>query len=397
MNPELLPSALGRITVPRFLSPSRWVDLETCALAVWAGPYVNEVLLDTPEMLFGSLLHTVRRRYLAEGPNRENAVVRVATLLGDGVSALEAELIAHRRGGCVPLRNAVGWRKWDDRVRRLERWAEALDPVNLRAPPVPVSGSSRRGEPVEPKDAFGEGPEPWWQAVPLRLRGQPDEAHATSTSELWITDLKTGLVFTPEGEFRPEIVAQLELYALMAEYLVHGTRVRLFVQHSSHDELRWDDETRNAISERLSKVSECFPVDSMVDAALIANPGVHCRHCKFRPACSAYLQRAPSWWRNDPGNPRPLPYDVWGRVARIDVGERVAVEILDAAGRTVQVEGLQTAHGWDGIAPGSMLYLFNLEPTEDTFQHGARVHPRNFHEASPGRAWSNALSVSVFS
>jgi hypothetical protein len=398
VNPEPLPAEIGPIKVPRFFAPSKWVDLETCALAVWAGSVIAPVLPDTPDMMFGSLLHVVRRRYLSASASGHTPLGRVTALVEEEVSALEVRLKADGRETCVPLREAVGWRKWDDRIRRLKCWAEALDPAMLRATPLPHSPpTQRRGEPPEPKDWFSEGPEPWWQAVPLRLRGQPDDAHSASDGELWITDLKTGFVFTPDGDFRPEIVAQLELYALMAEYLARGKRVRLFVQHLRRDELRWDGEARAAIMGRLSALSARFLAEDIVDAPSVANPGPHCRNCGFRPACSAYLQRAPSWWPNEPANPRPLPYDVWGTVTRIEGGEYVRLELLDAAGRAVQVEGLRAAHGWDGVVLGSKVYLFNLEATEDAFRHGVRIHPRNFHEVAPGRAWSDALSVSAFS
>jgi hypothetical protein len=386
---------LAPIEVPRFFAPSKWVSLETCALAVWAGSVAGRLLLDTPEMMFGQMLHTVRHRYLMENDLGRSPLDQLTAIVGQEASALEAVLGAQGRQACIPLREAIGWRRWDDRMRRLECWAEALDPGTVAVSQRRPITVKRHGDPLG-KDVFSEGSEPRWQAISLRLRGQPDEARSNSSGELSITDLKTGFVFTADGEFRAEIVAQMELYATMAEHLSPGKRVRLYVQHSRRDELRWDEVTRREITERLSEVSSRFPAGATLDARSLANPGPHCRNCSFRPVCSAYLERAPSWWPNVSSNPRPLPYDVWGTVTRIQRNDCVRIEMLDAAGRTVQVEGLRPVHGWSRVVPGSMLYLFNLEPTEDTSRHGVRIHPRNFHEMAPGRAWSDALSMSAF-
>lgn len=397
MEPDRLPVELGRIKVPHFFAPSQWVTLETCALAVWAGSLSKPVLLESPDVMFGSMLHKARHRYLVEPNGGRRPLDRLTNIVREERGSLEASLVAAGRQKCLPLREAVGWRKWDDRIRRLECWAETLEPRVVQPPAQRrFMAADRQDESQMLADSFAEGSEPWWQVVDLRLRGRPDEARINSSGELSITDLKTGFAFTVDGEFRPEIVVQMYLYAVMAERLVPAMRIRLYVQHSRLEELSWGEKARLSITDRLSEMSERFAGGRTMGAASVANPGSHCRSCGFRPACSAYLQRAPAWWSNGPGNPRQIPYDVWGTVTTIDRGDTVRLQIVDAAGRDVEVEGLRADRGWDGIEPGSKLYLFNLEPTEDTFRHGARIHPRNFHEVAPGPTWSDALSVSLF-
>jgi hypothetical protein len=48
------------------------------------------------------------------------------------------------------------------------------------------------------------------------------------------------------------------------------------------------------------------------------------------------------------------------------------------------------------VQPGTKIYLFDLEPAEDVYRNGERIHPRNFHETAPGAPWKSALGVKAF-
>jgi len=363
---------------------------------VWAATSHDPLLHDSAAALFGTMLHSVRHRFLIDPDRTTPRRELVLQLVGTETRALEVRMAAEGRLGVVPLRSAIGRRKWDDRIRRLRLWADNVERWPERYQQIRTASPNAFLKTFEDTyNAFAEGPEPRWQAATLRLRGRPDEARSIG-GVLSITDLKTGTPFAQSGEFATEIVTQLHLYALMAENLSPGTPVRLFVQHSRKDPVPWDEATRVDIRRRHTSLLERFPVGAALNAPTAASPGPHCAGCRFRPACAAYLTQAPRWWTNDPGNPRPLPFDVWGTVSKMATDELVQLEIRDPLGRMVQVEGLRRDRDWSSVSPGTTVYLFGLEPTEDTTRHGARIHPRNFHEATPGAPWKDALSVQVF-
>jgi hypothetical protein len=340
------------------------------------------------------MLHSVRHSFLIDEDRSTPPHERVLQLVKEATRVLETRLRAEGQEKLVPIRTAVGTRTWGDRIRRLQLWADDVERCEPRHGAARSSDSgSFAGS--EERDAFSEGPEPWWQVVSLRLRGRPDEAR-TSGGVLTVTDLKTGNPFVSPGELKPEIEAQLHLYAYMAETIAPEKPVRLVVQHSRKEEIPWDGEARARTRERHRRIIEAYPVGAIVDAAAVATPGSHCVRCRIRPRCTAYLKAAPCWWANGAGNPRPLPYDAWGLVSRFQAERDVTLEIVDPSGRAVLVEGLERDRDWNHVRVGTTIYLFDLEPSEDVYRHGVRIHPRNFHEAAPGAPWTTARGVKVF-
>jgi hypothetical protein len=231
----------------------------------------------------------------------------------------------------------------------------------------------------------------------LRLRGRPDWSARTGADEIEVVDYKSGRIKDREGHLLDEHVAQIQLYALMMEAAFPGTTVHPFIEQVGRMEVPWDSAKREQIGERLSVVSSQLPAGEILPASELASPGSHCKSCRLRPACAAYLEQAPDWWRADHDSPRPLPTDVWGSVTEVlnDL-HRVSLRITDAAGRRVRVDGLRESHVVSTISRGDFVWLFDLEASEDTQQHGAIVHPRNFHQDPPGPRWKQARQVRVF-
>ncbi len=356
-----------------------------CPLAVWGPSGGGPLLPESPEMLFGTLLHVVRRRFLHECGSSTDRLSVMQKIFADEVQKLEGTLAVDERQECLPLRTRVGWRKWSDRVRRLDLWAESVEVSHTGAPSInPIQSDDAPGPkafPTDTSDSFWLGVEPWWQCAALRLRGSPDEVHEAAGNILEITDYKSGAVFDRDDQVRTEIVTQLQLYALMAEHLEPRYSVRLYVHHARRQDVHGVMSHGRPYSSASVTSSERFPERSNVDASEIASPGAPCIGCRLRPRCPRYLHDVPQWWSNAPGNPRPLPLDVWGELQSVEhVGATLAARLKDQVGRIVQVEGLRDGGDLDrSMADATLLFFFDLESTEDVFRHGSLIHPRNFH------------------
>jgi hypothetical protein len=211
-----------------------------------------------------------------------------------------------------------------------------------------------------------------------------------------VTDYKTGFVIDRDGQIAPWVETQLHLYLLMAERLT-GRRARGVLHAGAPVAVPWTDETRERTSDRVTEFCRRFPAGARITVTDAATPGVHCSGCRLRPRCEAYLGQAPNWWPNTGDHPRPLPRDVWGRVLSIDNEQLgLSVRVEDAAGRRVLVRGLDPSRGSEQTVVGDALFMFDLESTEDATLHGRRMHPRSFHERSPGPRWPAARRTRLY-
>ena len=390
-----LPRPIEHVAVPELFAPSTWFRMERCALSVWAkGEWA---LPDSVKAVVGRVLHAAREEVLRRalvGPDNTQAVRGV---IDAARLAEERQVEAFVDASVVSLVESYGARRWLQRTLWLEAWARGLPlrsapfsrPQVLRATDPPTGGASSH-------DRFALGAEQWWVSTDLRLRGRPDEAQLTESGQIEITDYKTGFVVSREGHMAPSIETQLRLYLLMAETLT-GRRAQGIVQGALSISVPWDDDLRDTTRRQVSRITQNYPSNATLDALQTATPGVHCSGCGLRPRCRSYLRQAPTWWPNTGDHPRPLPADTWGRVSSIkheQIG--VTVRLEDAAGRRVVVRGLNPARQMAHAATGTMLFLFDLESTEDGTLHGRRMHPRLFHERSPGPRWPSARTTSAY-
>ena len=242
------------------------------------------------------------------------------------------------------------------------------------------------------------GPEALVVCPRLRLRGRVDEIRQASDGAFEMSDFKSGTMLDDEETPLKRHVLQLGLYALAVEKVIE-VEVRLYIESRDRVRLPWPGELRRGCEEILCRASNDFPAGESRAAVELARPGRWCRACRLRPTCPKYLADVPKWWPNTGGVPRPLPWDTWGAITSIQVGNAVAtIEIVDAAGRSVRIEGLDTARGMTRLNVGDEIFLFDLVPTEPTIHHGARLQPRNFHELPPdgGLRLQRARSLQLY-
>jgi RecB family exonuclease len=397
--PPRLPVAASPCEVPRFFAPSTWDRLERCPFSVWARGD-SERLPNTPEAIIGTLLHAARKEILERGLVGEQRSDEVKSLLTSMVAAEEERLArSEQYRDIVPLAQVVGPRRWLEMTLELRLWARTASADFARRPQrptrdVPVASPS----PARPddQDAFAYGMERAWTSVRCRLKGRPDEARLAADGVVEIIDYKSGDRLDSEGKLLPAVQTQLRLYMLMAEVLTNRP-ARGYVQGREVTEVAWGPRERSQIEERVTALVSRFAGATVVSGEAAAKAGRHCIGCRMRPTCTVYLRDVPQWWDNSGKHERPLPYDAWGVIAeckRDALGWSVMLD--DVAGRRVLLRGISDRHGLEDLAAGELVFAFGLEPTEDTNVHGRRLHPRSFHERSPGPRWPDASQVRVY-
>ena len=403
--PPRLPAPLDEVVVPQYFHPSSFVQLERCALSVMGRPGAGDeresaLLLPHPTAYLGLVLHHVRQDIIEGRWGEANEpVAAVRSALAAALADVEAVLSRHpRTSGIVPLRESVGRRAWRNRTKELERWAIRADVEETSEAHRPLvfnkgSGSS----PEHPETQAKIGAEKTVQDEALRMRGRPDWSEKTSARLLEVVDYKTGRLFDVDDRLLEDHVIQVQLYALMLENAFPGAEVLPYVEGFERVKVPWETSDRNKVLARLFEVLNRYPMDVKVSADEIGQPGVHCRGCRLRPMCPSYLGKAPAWWKDDGVSPRPLPLDTWGVVKRKEgTPKSQTVWIADEANRRVRVDGFRAGAQGIDILVNDRIWFFDLEASEDTNQHGAQIHPRNFHEMPPGNRWPTGKRVRVF-
>jgi hypothetical protein len=344
--------------------------------------------------VFGTLLHDARKRFKAIWDGKFDPKKQMQEVFAEQLSSTEKALVEDGQPELVPLKKNLEWHRWNDRTKRLIAWA---------AKQVPHFGaqSKHAAHSESPKaaavDAFAVGVEPFWQSVALRLRGRPDEVWFEADGMLAISDFKSGRVNDEDGEVTEVVRLQLYLYALMAEELAPGRQVRLSVSGASESDVPWGERERKETRVRLKTMSDAHPRGEASKASLLANPGSQCVGCRVRHRCSRYLEAAPGWWPNAAGHPRPLPWDVWGRLSSVrGTAGGWSLWLRDPVGRNVQIEGIANSRPLGALTPDKDLFLFGLQPAEDVRPHGMPIQPHNFYEAAPGPPWKSAVAPRMY-
>jgi CRISPR/Cas system-associated exonuclease Cas4 (RecB family) len=403
MKPTPLPDPLTTVVVPDEFHPSSFAQLERCPLSV-LGPLAadqGDLLVAHPAAYLGQIIHHARHEVVegrwgtARAP-RQAAAEIFAGAVDEAEVALSSQPATE---GLVPLRESVGRRAWKSRTREFERWAAGVVSAGRNKPPRRLileawgTPSARAGF-----DQAITGSEQILAVRSLRLRGRPDWSAHIGDARIDVVDFKSGRITDVDGQLLDEQVVQVQLYALMLEASYPDAEVRPYVERVERVEIPWGHEERTRVTDRLKEVTTGLPATATLTAIELARPGVHCGGCRLRPICPAYLSTAQSWWPDAGDNPRPLPLDVWGEVVSVEAqGDDVGVRLADAAGRRVRVDGIDRFHGVPAMKQGECAWFFDLQASEDLSQHGALVHPRNFHEHPPGPRWQRARTARVFS
>jgi RecB family exonuclease len=399
------PAHIERVRVPRYLSPSRFVELRQCPLRVFVrANLASAVLPPAPGALFGILLHHVReqlsRGRWGEANTPRDALERTLATATEQMDRILESTPATSR--LVPLAGVVGRVRWNTRLFDLRTWAERLRVRPSRVPPYPIKNVEDENvleERVEDAPRLEVGPEAWVVCPTFRLLGRVDEIMEADDGALELSDFKSGVVSDDEGDVLEHHAVQVRLYALAVEELATGRLVRIYLEGAERLQVPWTPDVRASCAEQLGEMLGRFPAGAVLAAKDLAQPGTWCRSCRLRPGCSAYLETAPTWWMNVGNAPRPLPWDVWGAIETVQMeGGTLTLQIRDSAERAVRVQGLDLRRGIGDLNAGDGIFLFDLKPTEPTIHHGARLQPRNFHELPPddGLKFERARALQVF-
>ncbi len=381
-----LPSPLGAVRIPKFLSPSRFGDLRKCRLSVLA-PADAASLPTAPEALLGTVLHHVVTE-VGEGRwgDADTPTRAFDTILAAVLSTLEPM--------AVPLEASVGRQRWFTRVARARSWA-------LQDAPSVGSGESRMlRSPSPATDGPSEarvdvGYEAWIVWPSGRLRGRADRVEVRGDG-LRVIENKSGAIYDRTGDLVEGIGLQVGLYALAIE-AVAQVRVETVIRQDEAVNVTWDASTRASVRELLEQTLAELPEAALVEAVGLASPGPQCRRCRLRPACIRYLTEAPKLWNDEQTSGR-MPLDVWGEIRNIrELSEGVRVELRDDAGRFVVVAGISPEWRVQDLPLGDHVYFFDLE-TDQARQHTERVQPSNLREAPPSTSSSRrrAFGLRVF-
>jgi len=405
-----LPPSFEMASVRNCFAPSRFSELARCPLRVFVdADDVRDSPPPPPTMLLGLVLHHVREQLLiGRWGGALSSIEAFEEVFGATVDAMDAQLVADTRfSRLAPLASAVGRVRWNTRRFEMRKWAARLQTTSIGeaprrlewSPPLGGSDAAQVQSEEEPLPRLDFGPQAWIVCPALRIRGRVDLVEEAADGAVEISDYKTGVLCDDGGRPLKRHVLPLGIYALAAEFLAPERPVRLYLDGADRLAVKWDPDTRRFCSDELSKAADRFPAGASHGARELAQPGRWCIGCRIRPVCPSYLDAAPKWRPNTDDAPRPLPIDVWGKVLAIRRDEGgVTVEMEDQARRCVRVEGLDPSRDLGGLRVGDVLYLFDLEPTEPTVLHGARLHPRNFHELPPddGPRFKRARALQVF-
>ncbi len=371
-----LPSAPERVFAPDYFSPSALDYPPPCGLKVLARSDANRAsfpaLPSSPHALLGTLVH----RAIESFSNGD--VSDIVEWFNQQLDAATGEDARYAN-----LRVAIPAAK----VRSVELFL-------ARVPATVESAPQRNAQSDGSRRTFGA--EVPLVSESLRLVGRADLVRRAQDGEIEIVDFKTGDVRSPDGDIKPAYALQLQAYALMLEEQVGTSSVRLILDNGRQEVVPSNRDSLAEARERIEAFTERFPPGSSWAPRSVASPGKSCRTCQIRPACAAYIEEAPSWWRDIPDSVAPEPADTWGEIVQVaDVGDAYAVDLVDAADRRVRVSRLDRRHRVQADRTATA-WLFNLAP--DRMRRGfsgEQPHPRMFHELSSGpndpRAWDTQV------
>ena len=406
MSLQKLPPSLTSVALPKFLSPSHFAELQQCPLKVFVNAGADPgTLPPSPRALYGIMLHHVREQIFAgrSGTARDSLsaffyVFDTASVQMDSFLESDPRLTRVR-----PLARTIGRVRWNTLRFELHRWAQRVETILTDEPPKPLLPLVSKQTDTYHKYAhipyMEFGSEAWIVCPSLRIRGRVDLITEASDGALEISEFKSGVILDDNENPIERHTKQVRLYALAAECVFPKRPIRIYLEGSERINVPWTDEIRLSISAELKEMLDRFPANAEHSARELGRPGTWCRGCQLRPICSSYLDAAPDWWMNTGNPPRPLPLDVWGKVQDLKrENETFTLEVVDSSGRIIRIEGLDPVRGIGTLQTGDLVYLFDLEPSEPLVLHGARIHPRNFHELPPdgGLSFERARSLQVY-
>ena len=128
-------------------------------------------------------------------------------------------------------------------------------------------------------------------------------------------------------------------------------------------EEQFSEQAHSEISKYVGDLQLTLPAGREMSPAELANPGDACQYCQFRPACTAYLEWAPSIW-NENDSAQTMPHDVWGAVtaAKKEPGELWDIYIAGPNDKLFRVNNVPDHLAGSSFEKGQRVYMFDLQP-----------------------------------
>lgn len=383
-----LPEALDTFQVPEYLSPSTFFQIRLCALSVFHGLSDDDKLPPYPTAILGDLVHSALQR--ANQATDSDPI----SIFNDLLKAEQKTLSSSRlTRNLVPLKKTIDRNTWRKRLSKLRHWTRPAG-----ANPVRSNEGNGWEQPVsEQVNLIQYGYERPIKVPELRLSGRLDHIRKGQSNRIYITDYKTGRANDRNSQVYDSISLQLQLYALMVQYIQPDASIHLFIKGNEDIELGWDSTIARNTKKKLLKTLARFPSKKTLDAKSNATVGRHCSLCRIRHRCSKYLDTAPSLWHNQSSERPVAPNDIWGKIIGMNNTQGTTeLTICDASGRSVNISGIEKWLTAGSIKTGENIWFFDLEPSGNIRQHGFYTHPCNFHGENYNFRDRKAVRLSVF-
>jgi len=214
----------------------------------------------------------------------------------------------------------------------------------------------------------------------VELVGIIDRLERIDSDSIIVEDYKTGRIFEENdghSSLKPDYRLQLYGYALILSEKVHFSKIEMKVKGSDGEwEEQFSEEALGEVAHFVEDLQRRLPRDQEIAATQIAELGDACRYCQYRPACTAYLEWAPSVWNED-HTAQTMPHDVWGSVAVAtkEEGELWDIYIAGDNGKLFRVNHVPDHLAEIPFEEGQRLYMFDLKPVGSR-QQG---YPQNYY------------------
>lgn len=332
-----------------------------------------------PATLLGMIAHGIVAEHWRVGPPaapelRASILSQFERLARGEHRSLLRWLVTHR-----PLTRVLGPALLNEQCRRIKQQLRLarLGEGGVESPHQSAYGTMRGGFGVERALSDEE----------LGMSGRLDAVWRAGAGEVCVHEFKTGRVLGGDMELRPEYMAQMLAYGVLAKRAFGARQIRLMV--SGADGL-WERLLSPSMEEEfmasLRRADATLPLGQSRKAEALAVTGRHCARCLARPGCPSYLSLLASGERHESSEAVAMG-DFHGEVRVRQEAEGLSTLNVLVPNRTVQVTGvpIELVEDVSGKRP---LSVFGLRSAEA----GGRGRPiSNFFVTQPSDAARSAF------
>jgi CRISPR/Cas system-associated exonuclease Cas4 (RecB family) len=209
----------------------------------------------------------------------------------------------------------------------------------------------------------------------LDLEGWPDLVYKKD-SIIYVVDYKLGLRRNADGKPKESYIFQAAAYGLLAkERFNNGNIILELISPSEKWTTPLDNDLEAHVRQLISQASRTLPIGELFDATQVAQPGMHCGDCSFRPGCPSYNNNFLAIQLNQ--SVETCSNDVCGKISSIqELNGLIRLEIeSNFENRKFVVEGLDS-YDKSALSPNSNFIGYGLGSTEIK---GRGTYVSNFH------------------